>query len=146
MGKSIQFKNKDEEKIYPHPYYPIGSIYLSVNNTNPSKWFDGTWELIAQGRTLVGVDANDTDFNEAKKTGGEKTHILTNDEAPIHNHEFERPSGWNNADYVAGGSYWTPYQSRTSAGASSWTKNSGGGKAHNNMQPFFTCYIWCRVA
>jgi len=72
MSKSIQLKNKDNEKMYPHPYYPVGSIYLSVNTTNPSKWFGGTWEQIAKGRTLVGVDTNDTDFNTVKKTGGSK--------------------------------------------------------------------------
>lgn len=69
MSKSLQLKNIDNEEMYPHPYYPIGSIYLSVNVTNPSKWFGGKWELIAQGRTLVGVDTNDTDFSEVKKNG-----------------------------------------------------------------------------
>ena len=72
MSKSIQMKTKNNEKIYSHPYFPVGSIYLSVVNTNPSIWFGGTWELISQGRTLVGVDINDTDFNTAKKIGGEK--------------------------------------------------------------------------
>ena len=59
------------------PWWPVGSIYLSVNNTNPSSYFGGTWEQIAKGRTLVGVDTSDTDFNTVKKIGGEKTHKLT---------------------------------------------------------------------
>jgi len=77
MSKSIQLKDVNNENYYPHPYYPVGSIFLSVINTNPSKWFGGTWELIAQGRTLVGVDTNDANFNTVKKTGGSKTHIHT---------------------------------------------------------------------
>ena len=32
--------------------YPVGSIYISVNSTNPSSLFGGTWQQIAQGRAL----------------------------------------------------------------------------------------------
>ena len=76
-NKSIQLKDISGNKYYVHPYYPIGAIYLSVSDTNPSQWFGGTWELIAQGRTLVGVDTTQTEFNTVKKIGGEKTHVLT---------------------------------------------------------------------
>ena len=31
MGKGIQFKNKGGEKIYPCPFYPVGSVYISFN-------------------------------------------------------------------------------------------------------------------
>lgn len=37
-----------------------------------------------KGRTLVGIDDQDTDFNVVKKTGGEKTHTLTVSEMPRH--------------------------------------------------------------
>ena len=58
--------------------YPVGSIYMSVNNTNPSLLFAGTaWEPWGAGRVPVGVDANDTDFASAGLEGGEKTHTLT---------------------------------------------------------------------
>lgn len=148
MSKSIQLKNNENEKMYPHPYYPIGSIYLSVNDINPSKWFGGTWEQIAKGRTLVGVDTSDTDFNIVKKTGGEKTHKLTINEMPSHNHNFK------NKDYdpisilePSGNNTW--YGINTQVGMSNYTfdiSNTGGSQAHNNLQPYFTCYIWCRTA
>ena len=32
--------------------YPVGSIYMSVNSTNPGELFGGTWEQI-QGRFLL---------------------------------------------------------------------------------------------
>jgi len=142
MGKSIQMKDNTNEKMYPHPYFPIGSIYLSINNINPSKWFDGTWELIAQGRTLVGVDTNDSDFNEPKKTGGAKTHTLSVDEMPAHQHNQNgsavNSSGYSNMS-LAGNSY-------TGGETGHKTSKVGGGQAHNNLQPYFTCYIWCRTA
>ena len=143
MSKSIQLKNKDNEKMYPHPFYPIGSIYLSVNDTNPSKWFGGKWEQIAKGRTLVGVDTNDIDFNAVKKTGGEKTHTLTVKEMPKHNHT-KNSVGWSENDgfWVGSGTY-TILNFGKDKDA---TGETGDTQPHNNLQPYFTCYIWCRTA
>lgn len=42
-------------------FYPVGSIYLSVNSTNPGSIFGGTWVAFGAGRVLVGVDANELD-------------------------------------------------------------------------------------
>lgn len=54
---------------------PVGSVYVSINEINPSIYFGGTWEAFAKGKTLIGVDSDDTDFNVSQKTGGEKpTH------------------------------------------------------------------------
>lgn len=144
MSKSIQLKNKDNEKMYPHPYYPVGSIYLSVNNINPSRWFGGTWEQIAKGRTLVGVDSNDTDFNIVKKTGGEKTHVLTVAEMPSHRHTL-----LYNQNMPANNDVFIPYGSANNiriGGDNKAVENTGGSQPHNNMPPYFTCYIWCRTA
>lgn len=62
--------------------YPVGSIYMSTNNIDPSNFLGGKWEVFAKGKTLIGVDTDDTDFNEGKKTGGSKTHIITKSELP----------------------------------------------------------------
>ena len=53
--------------------HPIGAVYITMSSANPGDTYGGVWESIGAGRTLVGVDPNDTDFNAAQKTGGNKT-------------------------------------------------------------------------
>lgn len=152
MSKSIQLKTKDNEKMYPNPYYPVGSIYLSVIDVNPTTWFGGTWEKIAKGRTLVGVDTNDTDFNTVKKTGGEKTHVLSTNEMPSHRHQgiLWNGNAWgvsfNNGNDKRGYGLNWEYDVGIYNEDNIVTKYTGGDQAHNNLQPYFTCYIWCRTA
>ena len=66
--------------------YPVGSIYMSVNDANPSTLFGGTWTAWGSGRVPVGVSTNDSDFGTVEKTGGESKHRLTTNEMPSHRH------------------------------------------------------------
>jgi microcystin-dependent protein len=69
--------------------YKIGDIKITTVNTNPNLrpgWESTSWELYAQGRVLVGVNPNDSDFNVAGKTVGSKTHKLILNELPYHTH------------------------------------------------------------
>lgn len=126
-------------------FYPVGSVYTSVNNVNPSTLFGGTWERFAAGRTLVGVDTGQTEFNTVKKTGGAKTVALTVNQIPSHSHKVTID------DYV----YYVG-EGATGSGAhdmsepsTDWvtkTANTGGGQAHNNLQPYITVYFWLRIA
>ena len=119
--------------------YPIGSIYLSTNSKNPSEIFGGTWERIAKGKTLIGVDEDDTDFNTSEKTGGEKEHTLTIDEMPSHSHTlYAQTTGGSNSvvPRVASSGTWDANK----------ISSTGGGQAHNNMPPYFTCYMFVRTA
>lgn len=63
--------------------YPVGSIYMSVNNVDPSTLFGGTWEPIKDKFLLA---SGDTYENGA--TGGEATHTLSASEMPTHNHSY----------------------------------------------------------
>ena len=65
--------------------YPIGSIYLSVNSTNPAELFGGVWSPLDQGRVLIGAGAS----HPAGETGGEETHTLSETELPKHRHDPE---------------------------------------------------------
>ena len=125
--------------------YPVGSIYMSVNSTNPGNLFGGTWEQWGSGRVPVGVGTS-TDSNGTKKTfssaesrNGEYTHKLTVEEMPKHSHQFSLiteagppGSGWN----------W----SRTGKGTDYTTTEAGSSNSHNNLQPYITCYMWKRTA
>ena len=66
--------------------YPIGSIYITLVNTNPSETIGGEWRRVAEGRCLVGVSA---DRNiTLRKTGGSITTTLTESNIPAHDHSI----------------------------------------------------------
>jgi len=75
MDKDLRFRTKNDDRLLAEPdfdkIYPIGSVYISVINKCPSELFGGIWERICEGKTLIGVDENDTDFNSPEKVGGE---------------------------------------------------------------------------
>ena len=62
--------------------YPVGSIYMSVTNTNPGALFSGTtWQQI-QGKFLLGASSG----HAAGSTGGAETVTLTAAHLPAHTH------------------------------------------------------------
>lgn len=153
--------------------YPVGSIYMSVNNVNPSTIFGGTWQQIKDRFLLA---CGDTYSNGA--TGGSATHTpsgtvgnhtLTVNEMPAHTHDVEGgspplPSG----DYFAnswqdiGVEDYNPSTSTTriTGGQSAiditgTAKSTGGGQAHNHsftgasadtMPPYLAVNVWVRMA
>ena len=67
--------------------FPVGAIYMSTTSANPSTFWTGTtWQAFATGKTIIGIDTSDTDFNSVNKTGGSKEVVLTVPNLPIHNH------------------------------------------------------------
>lgn len=124
--------------------YPVGAIYMSVNTTSPSTLFGGTWVAWGSGRVPVGVDNSQSEFNTVEETGGEKTHTLTTDEMPLHSHAqyITANSGGTGVrrDFYADGSGYQQYPQGVNTGP------SGGDLAHNNLQPYITCYMWKRTA
>ena len=114
--------------------YPVGSIYMSVKNSNPQTLFGGEWEQL-KDRFLLGT--GDTYSNGA--TGGAATHKLTINEMPKHTHQV-RCIGLTAQDgnvvsvpSIAEPTYQAP------------TGETGGDKAHNNMPPYLTVYMWKRT-
>lgn len=136
--------------------YPVGSIYMSVNNVSPQAFFGGTWEQI-QNRFLLAAGSS----YAAGSTGGEATHTLTVDEMPAHKgHMYDNfnDSGWvdrggdTNSYYLnsTGAAGYGEYENRPYKVVSGnelvmqgFTR--GGGKAHNNMPPYLSVFMWKRT-
>ncbi len=141
--------------------YPVGSIYISTSSENPGNIYGGTWEEYGKGRTLVGVDSSDSDFSTVEKLGGEKTHTLTIDEMPSHNHVermfldqsgyFEvKPAGYAYYKYSTQSSNVIGWTNTQISNINYWrigdTEDKGGSQAHNILQPYITTYMWKRTA
>ncbi len=136
---------------------PIGAVFMYASNSIPSNWllcngqeinreeYSNLFNIIGtiygegdgettfnlpnlKGRVPIGKDDNDYDFDILGKTGGEKEHTLTINEMPNHNHKI----GVDNNTFGAG-SY---PNNRALEGTGLTTSSTGGGQAHNNLQPY----------
>lgn len=138
--------------------HPVGSIYFSASAVNPGDQFGGTWVAWGQGRVPLGVgsiQANTTtsygsvtagavNRTTIEERGGEGTHVLTITEMPGHAHEqyVTANSGGSGIrkDYVGEQDGLMKYPQGIDTGY------AGSGAAHNNIQPYITCYMWKRTA
>jgi len=155
--------------------YPVGSIYMSVNNVSPQTLFGGGWEQIKDKFLL---STGDTYANGS--TGGSATHTLSESEMPTHKHDVSVPT--SGAGTTGGGgshSHTVPYKDSYASGTVSALRsnsisgtsptdatntvgnhahstpnhshsisesNKGSGSAHNNMPPYLSVFMWKRVS
>lgn len=123
--------------------YPIGSIYLSVANTNPSTLFGGTWEQL-KDRFLLGAG----DTYTAGSAGGSDTHY--------HQTAVALADGGTNAAVVLKAD---PYNRGTTIAGSTSLRTTAMGEDSsfgntkptttnnaNNMPPYLVVYMWKRTA
>ena len=146
-----------EETIFSK-VYPVGSIYVSVSDTNPKDLFGGTWEAIG-GRFLIGTGLNEANtkawFGEddfpagainipAGDMGGNISHKLTVEQMPDHGHTmlYSDTAGTQSFGYQFGSKGARSGQPERSSGIG----HTGGGIAHNNMPPYLAVYMWKRTA
>ena len=121
--------------------YPVGSIYMSATNTNPGSTLGGTWVAWGSGKVPVGIDSTDADFDTAEKTGGKKTHTLTINEMPSHNHNIR--AGEEGAEVH---NEFGPINTSNKNKYQILSLYSGGNQPHNNLQPYIVCYMFKRTA
>lgn len=143
--------------------YPVGSIYISINSTNPSVLFGGNWVRIKDrfllaagdtysGNSLGGAASVTLDVSELPKTEGTVTlasNIGTNvtgaqtklEGASGHFSRVSR-SGRNILKFNSG--TYTVSQNQTLY--DQFKLSFGSGQAHENMPPYYAVYVWRRSA
>lgn len=128
--------------------FPIGiCIYLGSNIDPNDIYPDTTWELV-KGRFIIGYDDEDTQFQTINETGGEKTHTLTIEEMPYHQHAIIKWAAGNGNDY-SGGKINSAMSNGAALGGNNglaYSNHIGGSRAHNNMPPYIVKCIWERTA
>lgn len=157
----IMVKFKVEDANF-NKIYPVGSIYMSVNSTNPSTLFGGEWEQI-EDRFLLACGTKHSNGS----TGGSEDSVIVKHNHTQNQHSHMPQSGrafvTQNNKYtnnitehtVPTGStyrvatlntndnwYGSEYTSNTTA-TNNETGVSGTGK---NMPPYLAVYCWVRTA
>ena len=124
--------------------YPIGSLYMSMNATDPKDLFGGTWERIkdrfiyANGdSTASGATGGSTVHNHGLGSGFTAMNI---GDGGIQYQEKQVGAWGTNAAMNIGTSY-------NSNQTKSWGIALGGATDNgNNIPPYITAYIWKRTA
>ena len=124
-------------------FYPVGAIFITTVNTNPSSYMGGTWARFGNGQTLIGVNESDTDFSTVQKTGGSKSHVLKNANLPAR-------AGLQ-VNWRGGPTSYSEWKSGN-LGAGTWIMSNSYDTQSpfeepiSNLQPYITVYMWKRTA
>ena len=167
--------NEIEEKFKNFCSFPVNSVYLSLDGSNPATLFLGTtWEK-QEGRFLLG---SSQDF-PLGSTGGSATTTLIEANMPKHRHKVDSTTatipehthllvtGRNDTTSYHGGSTSNGFGhignrvTYKDAASSGWVQSAGGGStgaiapytnyigsgtSFNNMPPYLAVNIWKRLS
>jgi hypothetical protein len=134
--------------------YPIGSIYITVSDTNPSILFPGTtWSAYAAGRVLVGQDTTDSNFDTLEETGGSANAVVV---SHSHRQKMNRDDNglgthtWHTGVPDDGVSKYGafPYDvvATTSTRSYVYTETVGESGTDKNLQPYIVVKMWKRIS
>ena len=88
--------------------YPVGSVYISIQNNNPAGLFGGSWVSIGAGRVLQAVQGGSTAGSSAGSSSKTVTiSVNSTGSLPSHNHQWydgTRSSATKGIDFAAASS------------------------------------------
>lgn len=120
--------------------HPVGSLYISENATSPAELYGGTWGRI-EGRFIMGA----SDTYPAGSTGGSATHTQTVGEVARHSHTLDLSNaGIDDNEYEYTVSY--SLNKKITIAATRAIQANGGNEPMNILNPYYSMYIWRRVA
>lgn len=137
--------------------YPVGSIYMSVKDTDPAQLFGGSWVRL-KDRFLLGAgdysDQHGAEGGEASvslevsQMPSHEGHLYKNDTAMMTDGKYE---GSAKGQYLANTTmavFGTSGRGWNNYGTEIYPKgySRGSGAAHNNMPPYLAVYMWKRVS
>ena len=123
--------------------HPVGSIFISAENTSPASMFGGEWEQI-EGRFLIGADSTYT----AGSTGGEANVTLSKSQVPYEANLYYYYDGTGSIipsdNCYLKENVWA-YSNGNVNGFTNKFGPTSDANAHNNMPPYMAVYMWKRV-
>ena len=146
--------------------YPVGSIYMSVNNTNPSLLFGGTWEKIEDKFLLASGTTYEND-----STGGSADSVVVSHNHTQNSHTHNARSArrfvvvgdganWSYSGNIkirtdgSGTAYYYPHSDKDNGGiiehtetaeASPTINSTGEDGTGKNMPPYLAVNVWKRI-
>ena len=149
---AASFDTIDDEKVVTAKalidlIYPIGSIYITMNDLQGEKLFDSNdkpyvmwlgckWQAFVdnsflRSSSIVRVGLDSWDWTDGGQTGGSATHTLTTEEMPPHIHTFTHPKYTDGPD--GGNAIVAPMNTYSNK---YWSDTSSTGGLNGQTQPF----------
>lgn len=137
----VKFKVEDANF---NKIYPIGSIYMSVNSTNPSTLFGGEWEQI-EDRFLL---ACGTKHSNGSTGGSEDAVVVTHNHSTSDTYVLTTSGGAVTRNSKAGttGTKVSNLLQSDDAITRNTINNTGTSGTGKNMPPYLAVYCWVRIA
>jgi hypothetical protein len=133
--------------------YPVGSIFITTVNQDPSPYLGGKWEAFGAGRVLVGFDSSQKEFNTILKTGGSKVHSHGNG-----NLAAAIEITWNGQNIIKIGNYQNrpmatniamkglPTYYNENTNTATGCRVEGSTSNSSTLQPYIVVYMFKRIS